>query len=179
MSDERVDVTLREARPEKGTGFLSGLVGGIPKLWQYLKDHVPLFTSRAGEYVDAKVELARGEAERQHALAARETAEARVSDAKADLISAQAEAIRAATAIQLASLAAENARLIAERNSTASPEALVAAATERVRQVLAAAEASGIAISLEQLLGEQRALPGPTADAADGTTSAAEPRLDG
>lgn len=185
MTDERTDITLREARPE-GSSFTAGLISVIPKLWKYLKDHFPLFTGRAGEFIDAKVELAHGEAARQHALAARDTAEAHATDAnadltsaKAELVSAKAEAIRTETAIRLATLPAENARLIAERNAAASPDALIAAATERVRLALAAAEAAGITLSIEQLLGEQRALPGPAADVAGRTPPAAEPRLEG
>ncbi|HEX8317134.1 hypothetical protein [Longimicrobium sp.] len=179
MSDERIDVTLREERPEGGSGFTAGLLGVIPKLWEHLKNRFPLFTSRAGEFVDAKVELARGEADRVHASAARETAEAHVAEAKADLISATAEAIRARTAIQLATLPAENARLVAERDAAASPEALITAATERIRHALAAAEALGITLSLEQFVAEQRALPAPAADAGGGTAPAAEPQVEG
>jgi hypothetical protein len=178
MSDERVDVTLREAHPE-GIGIIPGLIGIVPRLWKYLRSHFPLVTNRAGAYADAIVDKERGEGEVLHAVAEGHRARARVDDANADLISARAEAIRAQTAILLAPLAAENARLIAERDAAVSPDKLVTAAKEQLRQALAAAEAMGVTLSLEPIHQEQRALPGPTADAAGGATPEGEPQLEG
>lgn len=151
MSDERVDLVLREASHLAQTG--GGWAGAISKLYRYLKDHFPLLTGRAGAYTDAKV--------------AQETGAAAILKARAELISARAADIRVQTEIRLADHTAERDRLRAKRDAAQNSTIFLAQAEELLQHALARAMAHGISLGVNDDEGrsaEMRGLLGEPID---------------
>jgi hypothetical protein len=131
MSDERVDVVLREAGGKAGQ-----------RVWDafrvFLKRHFPIFTDYYRDYAEAMV--------------AQEQARARDINADADLKSAKAEEIRARIRSGLVGLEGKNLELLAQvAESEARKQEAAAQALAELSNLFSRAERMGLGISIEAL----------------------------